>query len=587
MGIWFISDEERLTKEREAFSLLESSSEWLKGISWGIDSPMLTVQCSIVTEENTNHLITLYYPPLFPDLPPFVKEEDGDEWWTNHQYRDGTLCLEWGPDNWEPQVTGAMMIESAYRLIRTEKPRKVAEDNLTVESRHELTLGQEVRSESLRFVFPTSLDNFFRSEMSFKTGALKFSQANNKECFTSIPTEITSGKGVSWFDRNMPQGVIKARSGYTNYEGIIFRTEDKDCEIPRFKIRSELETYMSTIKGLPEINDTKAWGVTKELNAIVIISSDLIPRFHIVFSGSKSIYQFSNILDNSSEIGRNPVDENELASKRIAIIGLGSLGSKVAISLCRGGVNDFVLIDDDLFLSGNVVRNDLTWQNVGQHKVDAVAEKIEMLSPGSNCDRHKVKLTGQENAAYINTVISKIGECDLVIDATADPASFNLLAGVAKREEIPLIWGEVFAGGIGGLIARSRPSKDPEPQEVRKSINQYSNDNPFEDAYSTDNYGLQDAAGETVIASDSDVSTIAGYLTSFAIDTTLNPEPSLYPYSIYFVGLKRGWIFEEPFATQPVCLDGIERKEEVNANAELSNDHCEFLKDVLLKAGNG
>ncbi|MCT4372027.1 ThiF family adenylyltransferase [Yangia mangrovi] len=38
-----------------------------------------------------------------------------------------------------------------------------------------------------------------------------------------------------------------------------------------------------------------------------------------------------------------------LADKSVGIVGCGSVGSKVAASLCRTGVGKFLLIDEDIF----------------------------------------------------------------------------------------------------------------------------------------------------------------------------------------------------------------------------------------------
>ena len=60
---------------------------------------------------------SLVYPAFFPETPPMVIPRDGRQL-SNHQYGSGNeLCLEFRPDNWDPSVTGAMMIESAHRLL--------------------------------------------------------------------------------------------------------------------------------------------------------------------------------------------------------------------------------------------------------------------------------------------------------------------------------------------------------------------------------------------------------------------------------------------------------------------------------------
>ena len=67
--------------------------------------------------------------------------------------------------------------------------------------------------------------------------------------------------------------------------------------------------------------------------------------------------------------------------------------------------------------------------------------------------------------------MSALRACDVIIDAAADAHCFNFCAAVAKESLKPLVWGEVFAGGIGGLVARVRSGHEPEPQAARNQIN--------------------------------------------------------------------------------------------------------------------
>lgn len=63
--------------------------------------------------------------------------------------------------------------------------------------------------------------------------------------------------------------------------------------------------------------------------------------------------------------------------------------------------------------------------------------------------------------------IEKLGEtissCELVIETTADSAVFRMAAAICTQKKKPLVWARVYAGGIGGLVARSVPAEDPSP----------------------------------------------------------------------------------------------------------------------------
>src|SRR6266536_1362291 len=54
----------------------------------------------------------------------------------------GNSCLEYRADNWDPPVTGAMMMASTYRLLAGERP--AADKRARVLSAHDTSLGQVV-----------------------------------------------------------------------------------------------------------------------------------------------------------------------------------------------------------------------------------------------------------------------------------------------------------------------------------------------------------------------------------------------------------------------------------------------------------
>jgi sulfur-carrier protein adenylyltransferase/sulfurtransferase len=93
-----------------------------------------------------NRPISLIYPNHFPLSPPLVLPRGDTTRWSQHQYGPGgEFCLEYGPDNWHQDISGADMIESAHRLLEGEQPEPgVAAE---VASRHATTIGQDLRGD--------------------------------------------------------------------------------------------------------------------------------------------------------------------------------------------------------------------------------------------------------------------------------------------------------------------------------------------------------------------------------------------------------------------------------------------------------
>src|SRR4051812_47752284 len=92
--------------------------------------------------------LTLVYPDFFPDAAPSILARDR-ELLSGHQYGpSGELCLEHRPDNWTADITGAMMIESAHRLLAGED-----ETGRPPPADHRTTRAQRMRYSAFRFLF--------------------------------------------------------------------------------------------------------------------------------------------------------------------------------------------------------------------------------------------------------------------------------------------------------------------------------------------------------------------------------------------------------------------------------------------------
>jgi hypothetical protein len=110
-----------------------------------------------------------------------------------------------------------------------------------------------------------------------------------------------------------------------------------------------------------------------------------------------------------------------------------------------------------------------------------------------------------------------------------------------------MCWGEVFAGGIGGMIARARPQIDPNPQAVRDAFLRYLEDQPPAPYKNATNY--DDVEGEPIVADDADVAQIASAVARMALDTVTEAQPSAFPSQVYLIGLRPEWIFSGAFDT--------------------------------------
>lgn len=479
------------------------------------------------------------YPSTFPDSPPMVQPRDGRRL-SGHQYGSGgELCLEFRPDNWASSVTGAMMIESAYRLLSGERPPE--NESGIVRSVHQTSIGRENRGENTRFILDDRAAKVLTQLPVDVPTAITVWDRLTKP--TWVACLMSVGEGAALWSQNGPQP-----SHSSVAHGFVIRTERK---VDRFaKSPKDFVEALST-----EFPDLMAQFPKSPFDGFVLlgdqdrwIALNLFP-----YEGKQHVFGYKLIVAPNTS-GRLPDDHHILTQKRIAIVGCGSVGSKIAGMLARSGVRSFTLVDDDLFFEANLVRNDLDAEAIGQHKGDALAARLRNLVANTEISVRRIALGQQESAGSTESVMEELAKADLLIDATADARAFNLAAAVARRHSKPMVWCEVFAGGIGGIVARVRPGLDPIPAQARSQIRSWcdSHNKPWI-ATAGATYEVERDNAPPLIANDADVSVIAAHASRFALDV-LTREKSAFPCSAYAIGLAAEWIFQAPFDTWPIDL---------------------------------
>lgn len=77
---------------------------------------------------------------------------------------------------------------------------------------------------------------------------------------------------------------------------------------------------------------------------------------------------------------------SRLAEKKVGVMGVGSGGGFVALSLAMSGVGNFLLVDNDVIEAGNITRHVADLRHVGQNKAKAVADLIHNRNPEASID---------------------------------------------------------------------------------------------------------------------------------------------------------------------------------------------------------
>lgn len=575
--MWMVQDLNRLAFERAEVEKLRQACPWIKGCKWRFaisgQSARLVLDADIEVHGHS-YPISMTYPEVFPALPPMVyPREEGAKWSVLHQYPSGEMCLEWGSDNWLPEVSGAEMLQSFYKLMFTENP-KGREGGLPaadVATRHHVTEGQLARREVYRLLITEELKGYIKELPSETVGVANIVVLYDQIAATSaIPLELKIEGMKEWQDMAVP---ARLRWYGSMREAVFIRT----ASVIDLQGLKDEQGFLTAFDG-NEAAQEKLIALFKAPFGFVLLQDGQAGLKLFRLNAEKKLDVFQSLTRPSQNAAlRVGPDMEKFGQKKVGIVGAGSAGSKIAVSLARSGVKNFVLIDDDLFLPENLCRHVLDWRSVGEHKVSAVKDQICLISSDARVEAFRMKLQGQESTTWVDEALTSLAGCNLVIDATANHDTLNQLATVAEQKRRPLIWLSVNAGGTGGLVGRYRPGHDASPYRMREAYNAFTAQQP---KVPTEE-GTEPYADGVHIATDADVSVIADHATRLALDVLAEREPSDFLHSIYLIGLRRWWIFRHAFDVIGVPTPPAEEKTSVAAAPEVVKDSAVFLNQLL------
>lgn len=124
----------------------------------------------------------------------------------------------------------------------------------------------------------------------------------------------------------------------------------------------------------------------------------------------------------------------KLRSARVALFGIGGVGSFAAEALARGGVGHITLVDGDTVSITNINRQLIALHStVGKEKTAVMAERIVDISPETEVETYPV-VYGAENRDLLD-----FSTYDYVIDAIDTVTSKLILIEEAKKAGVPVI----------------------------------------------------------------------------------------------------------------------------------------------------
>jgi len=130
--------------------------------------------------------------------------------------------------------------------------------------------------------------------------------------------------------------------------------------------------------------------------------------------------------------------QKRLKDGRVLCVGAGGLGSPLALYLAAAGVGTIGLVDFDTVDESNLQRQLLHGtKDIGRHKLDSAAERLEDVNPHVEVIKHGTRLSSY-NALEI------VSDYDVVVDGTDNFPTRYLVNDACVLSGKPNVYGSVF-----------------------------------------------------------------------------------------------------------------------------------------------
>lgn len=465
---WYQRYPELFRKEREAlesrgFSLNDKTLEQEGKVEFN----------GKVNVEGKDYSLIIVYPSGFPDFVPECYSTDFKDA-RHHDEVNGKLCLyeEW--KYYYHGVNGEAVIERAMEWISKQKTGFSPEEEIDgpePKQYHRLSILHNSLVQSAIFIPDEVYSEWENGEGNFKIKLHKVSQHFYKGLVTELHSHPTTWKASGVYEQ--------LAANFPEFNGKCFSVDEAP---PYFQTQQEIISWLAS-KGHREVVE-KCKSVAKHLDHPQNFVGPLLgiryldevgqrgsikPRLLIIalkhIAQRKSnlpVRHFPFMIFESKEFSQDKLFKRvsalrPLKDKHVVVVGLGTIGSQVALELAKAGVGKMTLVDPDIVDTGNVVRHICDLHHVGIPKVYAVEMVIKSRNPYIEFNPPMTQHWGI--SADDDEVVQCIHSADLVVCAVGLTAVERYIDGIARHVGTPVIYAYSGMGAWSGRVYRVIPGQ--------------------------------------------------------------------------------------------------------------------------------
>lgn len=412
----------------------------------------------------------LVFPHDFPVRPPSIWELGGDppqavvQREYGHAFADGSVCLfgHSAEDGWQMHYRAAFALDRFREYIvkvacgdfpRVERiPREIPAFRVSVHPRIIEALRAGADWGPLR--------GFMRADGRFMLITEAFGTNSSKL--------IISGH----VHQSPPERWLTTMALAPKWEGIWCRIdEERDGFLPdQARFGTWIEQHIASADARAQLAATRVILIVQRKTSWLVRFPDpsVLPA---VPQQSRIPIEYARVLE--EDIPQRlflRVDDRIQATEKlrqchVAIVGVGSLGSSIALALAKAGIGRFRLLDPEVLEPENVVRHVGGVHEIGLPKVAVVARAILRVNPDAEIVPVDRPLSldpegwGLETLAHVQQVARD--PKGLLVCTTATVEAERIVNALSITEKRPAVFASVLGHAEHGRVFRVLPGKTP------------------------------------------------------------------------------------------------------------------------------
>lgn len=134
-------------------------------------------------------------------------------------------------------------------------------------------------------------------------------------------------------------------------------------------------------------------------------------------------------------------NQEKISNAKVAVLGLGGLGSNICMALAKLGVGNMLIVDFDKVDITNIFRQNYSLSDIGEYKTEATLKHMQEINPYLNIKTLNVRVTAEN----ISEIISGY---DIICEAFDDKETKSLIINeiLEKYDDKIIVSGNGMAG---------------------------------------------------------------------------------------------------------------------------------------------